>query len=80
MLLIVLTAQVAIYLHRRNSLALAAKEGAFEAALAGHTLRDGDSATHRMWTTVEPGGGPITVAVSRTGRLPQAAGEFPIRR
>ncbi|MHB8507387.1 MAG: TadE/TadG family type IV pilus assembly protein [Candidatus Dormibacteria bacterium] len=69
MLLIVLTAQVAIYLHRRNSLALAVKEGAFEAALAGHTMHDGDTATQRMWATVEPGGGPITVEVSRSGRL-----------
>jgi Flp pilus assembly protein TadG len=69
MLLIVLTADVAIYLHHRNSLGLAAKEGAFEAALAGHTNQDGELATRRMWSTVEPGGGPITVAVSRSGRL-----------
>jgi Flp pilus assembly protein TadG len=69
MVLIVLTAQVAIYLHHRNSLAAATKEGAFQAALAGHTNQDGDSATRRMWSTVEPGGGPITVAVSRSGRL-----------
>ena len=69
MLLIVLTADVAVYLHHRNSLELAAKEGAFEAALAGHTNLDGDAATRRMWSTVEPGGGQITVAVSRSGRL-----------
>ena len=69
MLLIVLTADVAIYLHHRNSLQLAAKEGAFEAALAGHTNLDGDAATRRMWSTVEPSGGQITVTVSRSGRL-----------
>jgi len=69
MLLIVMTAQVAVYLQHRNSLELAAREGAFEAALAGHTQRDGELAAQRMWGTVEPGSGPITVSVSRSGRL-----------
>ena len=69
MVLIVMTAEVALYLHHRNSLQLAAKEGAFEAALAGHTDQDGVAATQRMWSTVEPAGGPITVSISRSGRL-----------
>ena len=69
MLLVVLSAQVAIYLHYRNSLDLATKEGAFEAGLAGHTLQDGEQTTRELWAKLEPGGGTIQVQVSRAGRL-----------
>jgi len=69
MLVIVLTAEVAVYLHQRNSLELVAKEGAFEASLAGHTDRDGELAARRMWSAVEPGGGRLSLTVSRSGRL-----------
>jgi Flp pilus assembly protein TadG len=69
MLVIVLTAQVAVYLHQRNSLQLVAKEAAFEASLAGHTDRDGELAAQRMWAVVEPGGGTLSLAVTRSGRL-----------
>ena len=69
MLLVVLSAQVAIYLHYRNSLDLATKEGAFEAGLAGHTLQDGERTTLELWAKLEPGGGAIQVQVSRSGNL-----------
>ena len=69
MLVVVLTAEIAIYLHQRNSLQLVAKEAAFEASLAGHTNRDGELAARRMWSVVEPGGGSLSLTVSRSGRL-----------
>ncbi len=64
MLLVVLTAQVAIYLHYRNGLALACKEGAFQAALAGHGASDGERAALDLWRKVAPSGGPITIATN----------------
>ena len=69
MLLIVLTAQVAIFLHYRGSLDTAAREGAFEAALAGHTVADGRQTTLDLWSRLEPGGGSIQVDVRRQGNL-----------
>ena len=69
MVLVVLSAQVAIYLHYRNSLDLATKEGAFEAGLAGHTLQDGERTTLQLWAKLEPGGGTITVQAARNGEL-----------
>ncbi len=69
MLLVVATAQVAIYLHYRNSLDLATKEGAFQASLVGHQPKDGEKATQQIWTKVEPGGGTIEVTASRQGSL-----------
>ncbi len=69
MLLIVLTAQVAIFLHYRGSLDTAAREGAFEAALVGHTPADGRPTTHDMWSKLEPGGGAIQVDARRQGSL-----------
>jgi len=66
MLLVVATAQVAIYLHYRNSLALACKEGAFQAALVGHDAGDGERAALDMWRKVEPSGGPITIATHQS--------------
>jgi Flp pilus assembly protein TadG len=69
MLLVVLSAQIAIYLHYRNSLELAAREGAFEAALAGHSLQDGERTTLELWAKLEPGGGRITVQAVRSGNL-----------
>ena len=61
MLLVVATAQVAIYLHYRNSLALACREGAFQAALAGHSLNDGTRAAVDLWQKLEPSAAPISV-------------------
>jgi Flp pilus assembly protein TadG len=69
MLLIVLTAQVAIYLHYRGSLDTAAREGAFQAALVGHTPADGRQATSDLWAKLEPGGGVIQVEAHRQGNL-----------
>ena len=46
MLLVVLTAQVAIYLHYRGSLDTAAREGAFQAALLVSRVPDPSSAAH----------------------------------
>jgi Flp pilus assembly protein TadG len=69
MLLIVLTAQVAIYLHYRGSLDTAAREGAFQAALVGHTPADGKQATLDLWTMLEPGGRAIHVEAHREGNL-----------
>ncbi len=66
MVLVVATAQVAIYLHYRNSLALACKEGAFQAALAGHGPSDGERAALDLWRKVEPLGGPISVAANQS--------------
>jgi len=67
MLVVVATAQIAIYLHYRTSLALACKEGAFQAALAGHSTADGERAALEMWRTIEPAGGPITVTTGQSG-------------
>lgn len=69
MLLIVLTAQVAIFLHYRGSLDTAAREGAFEAALVGHTPADGRQTTLDLWAKLEPGGGPVQVEARRQGNL-----------
>jgi len=69
MLLVVLTAQVAIFLHYRSSLDLATKEGAFEASLLGHQPSDGASEAKDMWVKLEPGGGPIQVTASQVGDL-----------
>ena len=69
MLLIVLTAQVAIFLHYRGSLDTAAREGAFEASLVGHTSADGRQTTLDMWTKLEPGGGSVQVDARRQGNL-----------
>jgi Flp pilus assembly protein TadG len=67
MVLVVATAQVAIYLHYRNSLALACQEGAFQAALAGHSLDDGARAALDLWQKLEPSGAPVSVATSQSG-------------
>jgi Flp pilus assembly protein TadG len=69
MLLIVLTAQVAIFLHYRGSLDTAAREGAFEAALVGHTPADGRQTTLDLWAKLEPGGAAVQVDVRRQGNL-----------
>ena len=69
MLLIVVTAQVAIFLHYRGSLDTAAREGAFEAALVGHTPANGRQSTMDLWAKLEPGGGAIQVDARRQGNL-----------
>jgi Flp pilus assembly protein TadG len=69
MLLIILTAQIAIFLHYRSSLDTATREGAFEAALVGHTPADGRQATVGLWAKLEPGGGTIQVEAHRQGNL-----------
>jgi hypothetical protein len=69
MLLVVLTVQLAIYLHYRSSLDLVAREGAFEATLAGHRLQDGELAANTMWERIQPGAGPISISVTRSGHL-----------
>ena len=69
MLLVVATAQVAIYLHYRNSLDLATREGAFQASLVGHQPKDGELATQLLWTKVEPGGGKVDITAIRQGNL-----------
>jgi hypothetical protein len=68
MLLIVLTAQVAIFLHYRGSLDTEAREDAFEAALVGHTPADGSRSTMDLWAKLEPGGGAIQVDARRQGQ------------
>src|SRR5256714_5600289 len=65
MVLVVATAQVAIYLHYRNSLGLACREGAFEAGLAGHNLADGKRAALDLWQKLEPAAAPITVSANQ---------------
>jgi Flp pilus assembly protein TadG len=69
MLLVVLTAQLAIFLHYRSSLDTAAREGAFEAALTGHTPADGTRTTLDLWTKLEPEAGAIQVQAHRQGDL-----------
>ena len=69
MLLIVVTAQVAIFLHYRGSLDTAAREGAFEAGLVGHSPADGRRTTLDLWAKLEPGGGTIQVDARRQGNL-----------
>lgn len=66
MVLVVATAQLAIYLNYRNSLSLACKEGAFEAGLAGHTTADGIRAALDLWQKLEPSNPPVTVGASQS--------------
>jgi TadE-like protein len=69
MLLVVVTAQVAIFLHYRSSLDLAAREGAYQASLVGHQPQDGQLETQALWAKLEPGGQPVQVTVTREGNL-----------
>jgi TadE-like protein len=69
MLLVVVTAQVAIILNYRSSLDLAAREGAFQASLVGHRLADGELETEALWQKLEPSASPADVTVSREGNL-----------
>lgn len=69
MLLVVATAQVAIFLNYRSSLDLATREGAFQASLVGHRLQDGQSETSQLWSRLEPGAAPAQITVSRIGNL-----------
>ena len=62
MLLIVATVQVAIFLHYRSSLQLAAQEGAFEASLAGHGPGDATVTTDALWARLEPDAAPAHVS------------------
>ncbi len=68
MVLVVGVAQIAIYLHYRNSLGLACREGAFQAALAGHSLSDGQQAAVDLWEKLEP----HASAISTTARQQHA--------
>ncbi len=70
MVLVVATAQVALYLHYRNGLALACREGAFQAALAGHTLDDGRQAASDLWQKLEPSAtGPVVFEAAQSPTL-----------
>lgn len=69
MLLVVVTAQVAIFLNYRSSLELATREGAYQASLVGHQPRDGQLETQSLWAKLEPGAQPAVVTVSREGNL-----------
>jgi len=67
MLLAIASAQVAIVLHVAGSLDTAAREGAFQAALAGQGPSDGAAAARQLWERLEPGA-PVAVDVRRAGR------------
>jgi TadE-like protein len=69
MLLVVATAQVAIVLHYRSSLQLAAQEGAFEGGLSGHGPNDAAATTRSLWSQLEPHAGAATVTASQQGDL-----------
>ena len=69
MLLVVATAQVAIVLHYRSSLQLAAQEGAFEGGLAGHGQSDATTAAEVLWSKVEPGAGRARFSVTEQDGL-----------
>ncbi len=69
MLLIVATVQVAIFLHYRSSLQLAAQEGAFEGSLTGHSPADATATANSLWATLEPGAPPARVSAFVQGDL-----------
>jgi Flp pilus assembly protein TadG len=69
MLLVVSSAQLAIFLHYRSSLDLAIREGAFQASLVGHSSKDGDVAARELWHRIQPDAGPLDLKVSMDGRL-----------
>ncbi len=69
MLLIVATVQVAIFLHYRSSLQLAAQEGAFEGSLTGHGTADATATANALWARLEPGAAPAQVSASMQGDL-----------
>jgi Flp pilus assembly protein TadG len=69
MLLAVATVQVAIFLHYRSSLQLAAQEGAFEGSLTGHGTGDATATANALWVKLEPGAAPAHVSASVQGNL-----------
>ena len=69
MLLVVSSAQLAIFLHYRSSLDLAIREGAFQASLVGHSGKDGEVAAKELWHRIQPDAGPLDLKVSIDGRL-----------
>ena len=69
MLLVVATAQVAIFLNYRSSLDLATREGSFQASLVGHQASDGEAETEALWKKLKPSSPPVKVQVSRDGNL-----------
>ena len=69
MLLVMATAHVAIVLHHRSALQLAAQEGAFEASLSGHGPVDATATTRSLWSQLEPGAPPAKVDVAVRGDL-----------
>ncbi len=69
MILVVATAQVAIFLYYRSALQLAAQEGAFDASLVGRTPADASTTTQQLWTKLVPAGGAVHVAVTSQGNL-----------
>jgi len=69
MLLIVATVQIAIFLHYRSSLQLAAQEGAFEGSLTGHGPADATATANALWAKLEPGAAPAQVSASMQGDL-----------
>ena len=69
MLLVVATAQVAIFLHYRSSLQVAAQEGAFEGSLSGHGPADATATAGSLWAKLEPGAPPARISTSVQGDL-----------
>lgn len=69
MFLVMATGQLAIVLHYRHALGLAAQEGAFEAGLVGHEPADGAATTEALWAKLEPGARPATVTIAAQGEL-----------
>src|SRR6202163_3620281 len=58
MLLVVATAQVAIFLNYRSSLDLATREGAYQASLVGQQPGDGKLEAAWYWSRLQPFAGP----------------------
>ena len=69
MILVVGTAQVAIFLNYRTNLDMATREGAFQASLVGHQPADGQTAAAELWARLEPGAAPATITVTQDGNL-----------
>ena len=69
MLVVVMTTQVAIYLHYRTTLDLVTREGAYAGSLVNTGPADAMRTSRQLWAEIEPGGGPIQVTATRDGNL-----------
>src|SRR6202163_1190415 len=69
MLLVVATAQVAIFLNYRSSPDLATRERAYQASLVAHQTRDRALERQTLGAKRDPGAKPVEVSVTREGNM-----------